>query len=729
MSDENIKIKKPVSGNKVAEVPVVMQLEALECGAASLAMILAYYDKWVPLEKARVDCGVSRDGSSAKNIYKAANNYGLEVSAYKFELDEIKTEATFPCIIHWNFNHFVVLDGFKGDYAYLNDPARGNVKITMEEFDSSFTGVCLMFEPGENFKPSGEKHTFLKSIQKRIGGLGRMIIFGICLTIFSSIIGVITPAFSEIFFDNILVHPTLDRYHPFLVTFSIVAGIQVILSLLTTLYNLRASGKLDLVGSSTFMWKVLRLPMRFFSQRMAGDIISRKNSNASISQQIVDTISPLFIQAIMMLLYFAIMIQYNWILTLVAVVSSFFSFFFSRIISKKRLNSSRILMRDSAKLSATAVAGIEMIETIKASGAEDGYFGRWAGYQAGSISGSTRYQKISAYYGLLPEIVSTICSSIILCLSLYLTLKGEFTLGMITAFQGYLSSFLSPVNSFISAGQTIQEMQTEIERLEDVMNYPNDTIFDSAEVIPEDGYSKLSGNIEIKNISFGYSILDNPLIKDFSMTIKPGQSVAFVGTSGCGKSTLSKLISGIEKPWEGQILFDGKTIDQIDRSTFTSSVAVVDQDIIIFGDSIKNNIKMYDNSIEDFEMIMAARDAQLHEDIMQRDNGYDHVLCEGGKDFSGGQRQRLEIARVLAQDPTICILDEATSALDAKTEFEVVNAIRKRNITTIVIAHRLSTIRHCDEIIVLDHGNVVERGTHEQLMSAHGYYSKLISAD
>lgn len=269
-------------------------------------------------------------------------------------------------------------------------------------------------------------------------------------------------------------------------------------------------------------------------------------------------------------------------------------------------------------------------------------------------------------------------------------------------------------------------MRTDMERIEDVMKYPTDVSLDSA-VDESAEYDKLSGNIEMKNITFGYSRLAEPLIENFNMTLKRGERIAFVGASGCGKSTLSKLISGLYRPWSGEILFDGKPISEIDRSVFTGSLAVVDQDIILFEDTIANNIKMWDTSIEDFEVIMAARDAQLHEDIMQREGGYQYRITEGGKDFSGGQRQRMEIARVLAQDPTIIILDEATSALDAKTEYDVVNSIKDRGITCIVVAHRLSTIRDCDEIVVLDGGKVVERGTHEELMAHGGYYTELVS--
>ena len=385
-------------------------------------------------------------------------------------------------------------------------------------------------------------------------------------------------------------------------------------------------------------------------------------------------------------------------------------------------------LRDSGKLAGATVAGIEMIETIKSSGAENGFFEKWAGYQASVNTQKVRYEKLDKYLGALPTLVSTITNSAVMMAGVWLTIRGEFTAGMILAFQGLLSSFSSPAMTLVSAGQTIQEMRTQMERVEDVMQYPEDVVYDTETELEDDvEYDKLSGSVVMRDVTFGYSRLGAPLIEHFDLELKPGSRVAFVGGSGCGKSTLSKLISGLYQPWSGEILFDGKPIREIDRSVFTGSLAVVDQDIILFEDTIANNIKMWDSSIEDFEMILAARDASLHADIMQRDGGYNYKIAEGGKDFSGGQRQRMEIARVLAQDPTIIILDEATSALDAKTEYEVVKSIKDRGITCIVVAHRLSTIRDCDEIIVLDHGKVVERGTHEELYALGGAYTRLIS--
>lgn len=724
MKNKASKIKSPINKG-VAKVPVIMQMEALECGAASLAMVLAYFGKWIPLEQVRADCGVSRDGSNAKNVLYAARSYGLIAKGYRYEPEDLKQNGKFPCIIHWNFNHFVVLNGFKKNKAVLNDPAKGTYSVSMEAFDRSFTGICLMFEPGDNFEPGGKPKSVFSFAKKRLKGAGVAITFVLLTTVIASLLNIISPAFSCVFLDRLLTGKNPEWFYPFIIALAGLSAVQLIVAWIRTVYSLQIDGKLSVVGTTTFMWKVLRMPMQFFSQRMAGDIASRQSLNATISKKIVNTIAPLALNTAMMVFYLVVMIRYSLLLTFVGLISIVVNIFMSRIISKKRINLTRVQMRDAGKLASSTVAGIEMIETIKASGAENGYFEKWSGYQASVNTQKVKYTRLNQYLGMIPMIVSSITNIAILMIGVWLTMNGEFTIGMIMAFQGFLSSFTAPVSSLVSAGQTMQEMRTEMERIEDVMEHPIDPEFENQTVA--DSYDKLSGKIEIKNVTFGYSSLAEPIIKDFNLSLKPGSRVALVGASGCGKSTISKLISGLYQPWSGEILFDGKPISKIDRSVFKCSLAVVDQDIILFEDTIANNIKMWDDSIEDYEMILAAHDARLHEDIMQRDGGYQYKITEGGKDFSGGQRQRMEIARVLAQDPTIIIMDEATSALDAKTEYDVVKAIKDRGITCIVVAHRLSTIRDCDEIIVLDRGNVVERGTHTELYEKNGLYTQLVS--
>ncbi len=718
-------VKQPLKG-KVAKVPVVMQLENLECGAACLTMILAYYKKWIPLEQARRDCGVSRDGSNAKNILRAARSYGFKAAGYRMEPEYLRKNGEFPCILHWGFNHFVVCKGFKGDKVYLNDPARGSVTVSMEEFDEQFTGICLVFEPGEAFCPEGAPKSVRSFVKKRLKGSAASVIFIILTMVVGSLFNLINPAMNRVFMDRLLSGKSPNWVYPFFAVLFILCFLQVVAEWIGAVYSLRINGKMAVYGSTSYMWKVLTLPMDFFSQRMAGDIQQRQDTNETVAQSMIETVGPIALDSLMMIFYLVVMLRHSVLLSIVGIMSIIINLLVSRIISNKRVNITRVMMRDAGKLMGTTISGIEMIETIKASGAENGFFRNWAGYQASVNAQKMTYEHLNQFWGMLPSIVAELTGNIILILGVLMVIRGHFTVGMIYAFQGFLTSFTQPAMTLISAGQTIQEMRTQMERIEDVMEYPSDIMLEE-KVRDDVEYMKLSGNVELKNVSFGYSKLDEPLIKNLNLSLKTGQRVALVGGSGCGKSTIAKLISGLYQPWSGEILFDGRPIKDIDRSVFTGSLAVVDQDIIVFEDTISNNIKMWDSSIEDFEMIMAARDAQLHTDIMQRDGGYHYKMMEGGKDLSGGQKQRMEIARVLAQDPTIIILDEATSALDAKTEHNVVKAIKDRGITCIVVAHRLSTIRDCDEIIVLDRGEVVERGTHKELYAKGGYYTQLVS--
>ena len=724
MSEKKV---RPTITKGAVKVPVIMQLEALECGAASLAMLMAYYGKWVPLEQVRSDCGVSRDGSNAKNIYNAAKSYGFDVKGFRKSPDSIRTSGKFPCIIHWNFNHFVVLCGFKGKYAYINDPARGFVKVDADEFDKSFTGVVIIPVPGKDFKPSGKKKSTVAFARKRLIGAGAAVAFVMLTTIIAYMFGIINPIMSQIFMDRLLSGLNRDWLMPFTGVMIGLAVLQLIVSWAQTIYSLKINGKMAAIGSTTYMWKVLRMPMEFFSQRMAGDIQQRRGTNESIAETLVGTLAPLALNTIMMVFYLVLMLQRSVLLTCIGIGTLMLNIVMSRIISEKRINITRVLQRDCAKLSATTVSGVEMMETIKASGAENGFFRKWAGYQASVNAQNVKASKTNELLGMIPMLFGTLAGYAVLVIGVWFIMQGDFTLGILQMFQGFLNAFMSPAMTLVSAGQTIQEMRTEMERVEDVMEYPIDKNVVDNENTEGQTMKKLHGNVELKNVTFGYSKLSEPLIKDFSMTMKVGSRVAFVGTSGCGKSTLSKLISGLYDPWSGEILFDGKPRSAYPRAVMTGSVAVVDQDITLFEDTIADNIKMWDESIKDFEMILAARDAQIHEDIMQREGGYQYKLTSGGRDLSGGQRQRLEIARVLAQDPSIIILDEATSALDAKTEYEVVKSIKNRGITCIVIAHRLSTIRDCDEIIVLDHGNVVERGTHDELLKLGGAYTELVT--
>ncbi len=722
------KIPQPVTLG-TAKVPVIMQLEAQECGAACLAMVLAYYRKWIPLEQVRVDCGVSRDGSSMKNIYLAAAHYGLEVHGYRMEVDALKSQGSFPCIIHWNMNHFVVLNGFRRGRALLNDPARGQVSVSMEEFSGSFTGLVMTFRPAEAFMPSGKRPSIIAFARKRLRGAAPAVVFIVLTTVIASLFDVINPVVSRVFYDRLLSGQAPDWAAPFLAVVAGLAVFQLAAEWAKAVYSLRISGKIAVEGNASYMWKVLRLPMEFFSQRMAGDILQRQETNATIAATLVNTLAPLALNTLMMLFYLVVMIRYSALMALVGIASVALNLGIARYLSARRVNLTRVQMRDAGKLASATVEGIQMTETIRSSGAEAGFFRKWSGYQASVNTQSVRFRMLDAKIGLIPQFIDAASNYAVLFLGVRLAMDGSFTVGMIAAFQGILSSFMSPAATLIGAGQTIQEMRSSMERVEDVTGYPDDPALVFGAENPGESYAKLRGGLELRNVTFGYSPLAAPVLTDFSMRLEPGQRIAIVGASGSGKSTVSKLIAGLYRPWKGEILFDGRPPSQIPREVFTGSVAMVDQDIVLFEDTIANNIRMWDSSIEDFEVILAARDAQIHDDILLRPGGYQGKLTENGRDLSGGQRQRLEIARVLAQDPSLIILDEATSALDARTEYELVNAVRDRGISCVVVAHRLSTVRDCDEIIVLDRGKIAERGTHEELMALGGVYRDLITGE
>jgi len=716
-------------GKGPAKVPVVMQLEMMECGAACLTMILAYYGKWISLEEAREDCGVSRDGQNALNIVKAARNHKMKASGSSMGIKAFENFNEFPCIVHWNFKHFVVVTGIKQNKVYINDPASGSRVIKLEEFEKNFTGIVITMKPDEGFEKGGKQTSVIDYAKKRLVGTGVIFAFVIITTIITNLTGIINPIFSKVFMDRLISGRNPEWLYPFIILMALVTFVSLAANFINAVCSLRIDGKMSVVGNSTFMWKALHLPIKFYSQRIIGDVQARQNSASTISSTLVNTFAPVVLNSIMMIFYLIVMIRQSLLLSAVGIVSTILNYYVSMAVSRKKVNITRKSTRDSGKLYATTISGIEMMETIKSAGAETGFFEKWAGYQALVNSGKIRIMKLNQYFGLIPQIVHTITNSLVSVLGIMLVIKGEFTCGSVMAFQGLVTSFLSPATSLIGVNQKIIEMRTDMERLDDVLEYPDD------EMAKEDNHDgkakltgKLAGRVEMKNVTFGYSPLSKPLLEDFSMTLMPGKRIAFVGRSGCGKSTLAKLISGLYKPWSGEILFDGLPIEMIDKNVFRSSLAVVDQEIVLFNDTVRENIRLWDKSIKDFEVILAARDAQIYDDIISRKGGFDYVLDENGNDLSGGQKQRMEIARTLALDPTIVIMDEATSALDAVTEGNVVKSINDRGISCIIVAHRLSTIRDCDEIIVLDKGKVVDRGRHEELMASCELYKEIVSS-
>lgn len=709
--------------SKVVKMPMVMQMESVECGAASLTMILAHYGKWLPLEEVRAACGVSRDGSSAKDIILAARNYGLEAEGHQVMPEAL--EGMQPAIIHWNFNHFVVFRGFKKGVACLNDPNAGPVEVPMDDFRKSFTGVALTFAPTEAFEQDGHRTRILSYVRKYLQGAGEAFWLTFVFALFAAFVALVIPLFTRTFLDEILSGKNRDWSSTFFLLMGTVALFQFVLVLLQARYAKRIAGSLALKGNVKYLNHVLRLPISFFAMRGVGELQQRQHLNETITHSLVEVLAPQIINIALLGLYLALMLSYSAVLTLIGVVAAVINLIIVQYHSYQRINLIHSMEQSTGKYFSATASCIENMESIKAAGAETGFFEYWSGLWAKkfNMEGNATDQQLKM--GLLPILVNGLVNTTILILGALLILKGELSVGMLLAFQGFMSSFLSPVNDIVNASKTIVVMRSQMERIEDVMKFPEDHRENEGDMYE----GKLGGLVELKNVTFGYSTLLPPLIENFNLRIEPGRSVAFVGSSGCGKSTLAKLISGLYKPWSGEILFDGRPIESISSEELTNSVAVIDQNVVLFDDTVAQNIRMWDESIEDFTLMMACSDAQIRDDIVSRPDGFGTKLVRGGQNFSGGQRQRMEIATALAKEPAVLIMDEATSALDPKTEDEVMVAIRMMGPTQIIIAHRLSTIRDCDEILVMDQGKILQRGTHDQLIAQEGLYRDLMRSE
>lgn len=709
--------------------PSVLQMEATECGAASLAMILAKYKAFVPLEQLRADCGINRDGSKASNVIKAARNYGLDAKGFRMEPEGLRN-VKMPCILHWNFNHFLVLEGFKNGKVYINDPAAGKRVITEEELDMAFTGVVLTFEPGPDFKPVGVEPQLYRALFERLAG-SELILSLVCIAgLFLVIPGLVIPTFSAIFIDDILLAKKDYWLRALVWGMVITGGLQVILTYIKSQYLLKMQTKIAIITSGKFLWHVLRLPVQFFSQRYAGDISQRMQSNDSVAAFLSGQLASTAINCVMLIFYFILMLCYSWKLTMVALAAAVVNMGYLKYIAKKREDQNAKLQQDSGRMMGTAMGGLQIIETLKASGAEGDFFAKVSGYHAKNITQQQTFGVSTQYLNTLPVLLTSLTDAAVLILGGFEVMGGLMTVGTLIAFRTLMSSFMSPITMLMQIGTQYQEMKSDINRLDDVLNYEQDVVFKreiAREEMYEDQYHrKLEGHVDISNMSFGYSPLEPPLIENFELHMSPGTRVALVGGSGSGKSTVSKLITGIYEPWGGEILFDGQDRREIPRTVLANSIAVVDQDICMFSDTVKNNLTLWDDVIPEEMILKAVGDAEIHDVIIEKPGGFEYKLIEGGRNMSGGQRQRIEIARALMNKPSVLIMDEATSALDPVTEKKIADNIKARGITCIIVAHRLSTIRDCDEIIVLSKGKVVQRGTHDELKNQEGYYAELI---
>ena len=709
--------------------PTILQMEAVECGAAALAIVLAHFGRFIPLEELRLACGVSRDGSKASNVVRAARRYGLEAKGYKKEPQELQGMPV-PMILHWNFNHFLVFEGFKKDRAYINDPGSGPRSISREELDQSFTGVVLTFAPGPDFAKSGAPPRLLPALGRRLTGTGWALAFVILAGLALVIPGMVAPIFSKVFVDNVLLENHREWLGPLLLAMTATALLTGALTWLEQAYLLRLETRIALTSSSRFFWHVLRLPVEFYNQRFAGDISTRVAINDRVAQLLSRDLATSSLSTLMIVFFAALLFQYDAVLTLIGIAVVAGNVVVLRYVSRKRTDDSRRLLQERGKLYGTAIGGLQTIETLKAMGGESSLFARWSGYQTKVVNIRQELERYTQILDAVPPLLLALNSAIILGLGSLRVMNGAMSLGGLVAFQLLMISFLNPVSRLVSVAGKLQTAQGDMNRLDDVLGYAVDPALgiemEGDELPSLELPVKLSGRLELRDVTFGYSALSPPLLDGFNLTLTPGARVALVGGSGSGKSTVAKLVAGLYTPWKGEILFDGLRRTEIPRSILSNSVATVDQSLFLFEGAVRDNLTLWDATIGLPEVVTAARDAAIHEDIAARSGGYDSPVDEDGANWSGGQRQRLEIARALVGRPTLLVLDEATSALDPETEKQIDESLRRRGCTCLIVAHRLSTIRDADEILVLDGGKVVERGTHQQLIGAGGVYARLL---
>ncbi|MBR1552534.1 MAG: ATP-binding cassette domain-containing protein, partial [Schwartzia sp.] len=636
-------------------------------------------------------------------------------------------QKPFPLIIHWEFNHFVVLEGIKNGVAYLNDPGMGRRTVPLDEFRTSYTGVALKVEPDEGFVKEGKRYNVYGDIWKKLKADKWAVAFILILELCAIIPGLASPVMSQIFMDDILTRKHPDWMFNFCLAMTFAFLVTGAISFLRAVVLTSWQRKLTLSDSSSYFWHLLRLPMQFFQQRYAAEVAGRVGFNEAIAGVLSGPAATATLDLLVAIFYLLLLLQYNVTLTLIGVAFSSVGIILFFAMRRHLTDLNMRIQQDAGKAYGVAMNGLRMIETIKANGDEADFFTKWAGYQTKVLTASQETAMWQLSVTLLPTLLGGINGALIMTFGGFSIMDGAMTAGMFMAFQNLMGSFQAPVNALVGLGSTLQTTEMQMQRLNDVrrykvdaLNFPDD---DASRTFPRD---RLSGELSLSDVNFGYSPLEKPLLTNFNMHLRPGGWVAVVGASGSGKSTLAKIVTGLYQEWSGIVAFDGVPREKLPRAVILNSVAAVDQDIFLITGTVAENIALFDASVARNDIVQAAKDACIHEDILKLEGGYDAKVAEGGLNFSGGQRQRLEIARALAVNPSLLVLDEATSALDPITEKIVLENIKHRGCSCLIVAHRLSTIRDCDEIIVLERGNVVERGTHREMMKNDGPYRRLI---
>ncbi|MFH8683465.1 NHLP family bacteriocin export ABC transporter peptidase/permease/ATPase subunit [Streptomyces lydicus] len=713
---------------RTVRTPTVLQMEAVECGAASLAMVLAHYGRHVPLEELRIACGVSRDGSRASNLLKAARSYGLQAKGMQMEPAAL-AEVQAPAILFWEFNHYVVYDGtgrrFGRRGVYINDPDKGRRFVPTEDFDTSFTGVALVFEPSESFRKGGRKPGVLSAVPARMRGTTGTLLAALLASLLLVAVGAAVPALSRTYIDMFLIGNQTSLLGPLFASMAAMVALTAVLTGLQQANLLRGRIISSTLTSARFLRHLLRLPVTFFAQRSPADLVQRLQSNDAVAETLARDLAAAGVDGIVVVLYAFLLWSYDPQLTVIGVGIALLNVVAMRIVVRLRATHTAKLRADSARLTNTAYTGLQLIETMKATGGENGYFRRWAGQHATTLEVQQRLGVPSAWLAVVAPTLATLNSALILWIGGMRAVEGHISIGLLVAFQALVTRFTAPLTRLNGVAGRIQDFAADVARLKDVESFPADSLY--ARPGSDADTRRLKGHVTLEDITFGYSPLDKPLLSGFSLTVGPGRQVALVGGSGSGKSTVSRLISGLYSPWEGTIRIDGRRLEDLSRSALAASVSFVDQDVFLFEGTVRDNVALWDPSIPDDAVIAALRDAALYDDVIsRRPDGIHSRVEQDGRNFSGGQRQRLEIARALVRRPSILVLDEVTSALDARTEQIIMDNLRRRGCACVVIAHRLSTVRDSDEIVVLDHGVVVERGRHEDLVAAGGTYADLV---
>ena len=732
---KQVQAARTVPRRQRVRTPVVLQLTETECGAASLGIVLAHFGRWVSIEELRDACSVGRDGCSAADIFRAARRYGLKTSGWRRHPHQLRG-MPLPMIAFMEFSHFVVVEGFRGGRFLINDPANGHRTMSAEDFDHAFTGVTLTFERGPQFQPGGIRPGILYRILPWLRDVKKPLAFATCCGLLMTLPALAMPFLVSLFVDYVLAGHEPSWGAVLLGSLVAAAGLLYLLTRLRERCLRLLSVRLSVDHATRFMTRLFRLPMRFFAERLSGDLTSRINLLDSVANTATRHLIGISIEFVTSLAFLALMLVYHPLLAMVVAGLGALSAVLTRLLAQVRVDENRRLRREQGMLYGIGMFGVGKMDTLQATAAEEEFFARWTGYQARELIARQRFAELGYVNAALPMLFMALSNAAVLGIGGWRVMAGDMSVGMLTAFYMAAAYFLTPIGRLIQFADLFQILEADLQRLDDVFDAPEDATFETAAETPGDrvatvgGRLRLKGRIELRRVTFGYQNNREPLLKDFNLTIEPGQRVAVVGASGSGKSTLAALVAGIYQPWSGEILIDGHPRSAIPREVLTNSVSLVDQHVFLFAETVRDNLTMWIPQVPDDTLVAAAQDAFIHQEIISRPLGYDAPVEEGGRNFSGGQRQRLEIARGLVNNPSVLIMDEATSSLDTITEVRIDDALRRRGCTCFIIAHRLSTIRDCDLIVVLEQGREVQRGNHQELMrDTGGWYHRLMESN